>query len=331
MVSELQFQWLPAHHVQRAHEIEEKSFPADEAANLQAFRDRQKLTPPLFLGAYIGEPSETTLIGYVCSTRSSAESLTHDSMSRHEEKGTSVCIHSVCVDVPYRRKGVALKILEEYSKRLSEDPSIHRLLLIAHEELVQLYERAGFEYRGKSSVEHGSRLWFELRQILRQEPPSVSPALLQALSRPSEPKSKVDFAQIDQNNLETGNSTNPYDLICPRLNCGSVILKKGVGKFHSKPAIDEIESLSVQHPFLAPLPASPVDVPWWLITPSPMEFENIAFSRPTKTANSISTGKPVKFLACADCDIGPLGWCYEGSTEFWLAASRVTYRQHLKC
>jgi hypothetical protein len=58
-----------------------------------------------------------------------------------------------------------------------------------------------------------------------------------------------------------------------------------------------------------------------------MEFENIAFSRPVANTDLKSNEKPIKFLACADCDIGPLGWCYDGFPEFWLAAPRVAYRQ----
>ena len=38
------------------------------------------------------------------------------------------------------------------------------------------------------------------------------------------------------------------------------------------------------------------------------------------------TGKKLKLLACAECDLGPLGWSEEGGTEFWLACSRVGYR-----
>jgi guanine nucleotide exchange factor len=156
-------------------------------------------------------------------------------MSQHEAGGSSVCIHSVCVDSSYRRKGVASKMLEEYTKRLSKDLTVCQLLLIAHEELVQLYEKAGFEYKGKSIVEHGNRPWFELRRILQQSTSSVSPALLEALSKPSEPKSKIAFNQIDSQTLESGSSRNQYDLICLRPSCGSVILKKDVGKFHLKP------------------------------------------------------------------------------------------------
>lgn len=97
-------------------------------------------------------------------------------------------------------------------------------------------------------------------------------------------------------------------------------------------------------PALGPLPAPPATVQWWLVTPSPMEFENIGFSRPVvRTGNNAGTRTPsrvvvacfhlfpiaspkrIKFLICADCDVGPLGWSEEGGKEFWLACSRVKY------
>jgi len=319
---DLQFQLLPAEHIARAHGIEKEGFPPDEAASISAFRERQSQAPDLFLGAYAGLPAPATLIGYVCATRSTAESLTHTSMSHHEPSGMSVCIHAVCVDAPYRRKGIATHLLQEYARRLSEDPSTHQLLLIAHEDLVQLYEKAGFEYRGKSPIVHGARPWFELRWVLRQGSSSISPAIIEALSQQSEPKPKVDFDQINSEGFESGTSSNPHDLLCPRPGCGSVILKKGVGKFRLESCIVDLDPLNAQHASLPPIPLS-TEAPWWLITPSPMEFENISFSRPTEGGN---TGKPIKFLACADCELGPLGWCYAGSPEFWLAATRIAYR-----
>jgi len=231
-------------------------------------------------------------------------------------------MHAVCVDAAYRRKGIAIRALQEYARRLAEDSTVHQLLLIAHEELVQLYEKAGFEYRGKSPVVYGARPWFELRWILQKGATSISPGLLEALSKRSEPKPKVDFSQIDGQSLENGVSTNPHDLLCPRPGCGSVILKNGVGKFRLESFVIDLNPISSQHASLPPVPPL-TETPWWLITPSPMEFENISFSRPTETGNA---PKPIKFLACADCELGPLGWCYAGSPEFWLAATRVAYR-----
>jgi hypothetical protein len=46
---------------------------------------------------------------YVCGTCSSAATLTHESMSRHEPEGRLLCIHSVCVAEARRRKGVATR------------------------------------------------------------------------------------------------------------------------------------------------------------------------------------------------------------------------------
>jgi hypothetical protein len=34
----------------------------------------------------------------------------------------------------------------------------------------------------------------------------------------------------------------------------------------------------------------------------------------------------LKLLTCAECDLGPLGWCEEGGKEFWLACARVGYK-----
>ena len=37
------------------------------------------------------------------------------------------------------------------------------------------------------------------------------------------------------------------------------------------------------------------------------------------------SGPKLKLLACAECDLGPLGWCEEGGKEFWLTCTRVGY------
>ncbi|KAG8221565.1 Mss4-like protein [Butyriboletus roseoflavus] len=133
---------------------------------------------------------------------------------------------------------------------------------------------------------------------------------------------------------EEGVLTNRYDLLCPR-GCRSVILKRGVGKLVERSGIEIDSPGHPVDPVLAPLPAPPATVQWWLVTPSPMEFENVGFSRSVVRAGDttgigpspspIASPKPIKFLICADCDVGPLGWNEEGGKEFWLACSRVKY------
>jgi len=79
------------------------------------------------------------------------------------------------------------------------------------------------------------------------------------------------------------------------------------------------------HPAPTPLPAHDSDKPssWWLISGSPMLFENIGFS---KTLDPDSEGVRRKLLACAECDLGPLGWCVLGGTDHWIAVDRVGYQ-----
>jgi hypothetical protein len=96
------------------------------------------------------------------------------------------------------------------------------------------------------------------------------------------------------------------------------------------------------HEALGKLPPPPETTHWWLITPSPMQFENIGFSRPVHAQGTSGrypygwvvdrlddlflSGKQLKLLSCAECDLGPLGWSEEGGSEFWLACARVGYR-----
>jgi hypothetical protein len=60
-----------------------------------------------------------------------------------------------------------------------------------------------------------------------------------------------------------------------------------------------------------------------------MAFENIGFSRPSDAKLIVPDDEPkrgrVKFLICAECDLGPVGWSYEGGTEAWVAVERVKY------
>lgn len=64
-----------------------------------------------------------------------------------------------------------------------------------------------------------------------------------------------------------------------------------------------------------------------------MVFENITFSKnlPTDGSQAILQGgsRLVKLLACAECDLGPLGWVEEDSSgvTYWLVVDRVGYQQ----
>ncbi|KAF8066733.1 acyl-CoA N-acyltransferase [Lyophyllum atratum] len=349
----ISYDWVAPEDIAAALKIEQQGYPIDEAASLEAFQYRQSNAGNLFLGAYLGDSLE--LVGYLCSTLSPTESLTHESMSTHVPSSTSVCIHSVCVSPSHRRKKIGLNLLKEYITRIEaarkDGSPYERILLITHEPLRHFYEQAGFEWLGKSSVVHGSQPWYEMRRILgsadtssavtstpqsldeanpeaQQIPAGVWDALQRSSSGRPTGRAHSSFPDgilelVEPHSEKPGVSVNKFDLLCPRNGCGSIILKRGVGEWVERASVQmEPEGLPTQT-ILPPLPPPPETCQWWLITPSPMEFENIGFSRPM---NQNSTGPKLKLLACAECDLGPLGWSEEGGREFWLACARVGYR-----
>jgi len=78
-------------------------------------------------------------------------------------------------------------------------------------------------------------------------------------------------------------------------------------------------------------PILPNPTAYWHIRGSPLAFENIGFSKASDITlpehapgNSGRAGK-VKFLLCAECDLGPVGWSFEGGSEAWLVVEQVRY------
>lgn len=251
-------------------------------------------------------------------------------MSQHVPGSKSVCVHSVCVSPDHRRQGIALGLLKEYIRRL-EDKEYERILLITHEELRGLYEKAGFQFVGKSAVVHGSRPWFEMQRILHtpsvEAEPQVPPGLWDALQRAStraRPQGRLLSAFPGGLQDVSDASGNKFDLLCPREGCGSIILKSGVASVVERESV-QLEPAGISHPALPSLPAPPALMHWWRVAPNAMAFENIGFSR--GIASDSSPGESMKLLICAECDLGPLGWCKAGGSEFFLACNRVGYRE----
>merc|ERR1712039_137982 len=149
-----------------AFAIEEASYPEDEAATLEKLRYRQKVAGDFFLGLFVGEE----LVGFICSTLVHG-ALTEESMSIHEEKGETLCIHSVAVKESQRRKGFAKHMLNGYIeevKRLNEsrEVKIQKIALICKEHLVGLYAGVGFNLIGASKICHGKDPWMDMDMTL---------------------------------------------------------------------------------------------------------------------------------------------------------------------
>jgi GNAT superfamily N-acetyltransferase len=248
----------------------------EQLSDTHIVRYRQEQAPDLFLGAFIPrKEGKRQIVGYICSTLSPSETLTHESMSVHVPSSSTVCIHAICVEKQSQRKGIATRMLKEYISRLrarAESGSVpyERVVLISHGNLIQFYENAGFINLGRSEVAHGSLPWYELRVELKnnagqapgytsgtgvdnaalQVSPTDTPlqqldhqmqsrlweALLHNSSSGNKPTGKqLSSSESSMTSLTTvaaeGILVNKFDLLCPRLGCGSVILKGGVGKW----------------------------------------------------------------------------------------------------
>ncbi|KAI0826657.1 acyl-CoA N-acyltransferase [Trametes gibbosa] len=351
---------VTADELENAYKIEATGYPADEAGSLETFRYRQSQAPELFLGAFLPTPESKgrTLIGYICATLSPDTTLAHESMSTHVPGSSSICIHSVCVALTHRRRHIGLDLVNEFVARAEAaaraGAGYERVLLITHEELQQFYAKAGFTLVGLSSVVHGTRPWYEMRKDilldahnLAADAPAVSafmppeaqalPAgLWEALERSSRsarasarlltsfPNAVKDVITETNEGSAGGPPANKHDLLCPRPGCGSVILKDGVAGWVERESVQVDLSAQALPEWLGTLPAPPAMAQWWLVKPNAMAFENIGFSRAVQATGP--GGRRLKLLACAECDLGPLGWCEEGGSEFWLACNRVGYR-----
>ncbi|KAI0646273.1 acyl-CoA N-acyltransferase [Trametes meyenii] len=164
---------VTAEEVEVASKIEAQVFPPEEAESLEAFRKRHSQAPELFLGAYIPvlEGQGRKLVGFVCATLSPETIFKLESMSKHIPGASSICIHSVCVDPEHRQKRIGLNLLQEFVERAERRAaaggvSYERVLLMTHEELRGFYEKAGFEWLGRSAVVYGSRPWHAMRKEL---------------------------------------------------------------------------------------------------------------------------------------------------------------------
>jgi GNAT superfamily N-acetyltransferase len=126
----------------------------------------------LFIGAFINESNSTTprLIGFITSTQSDSDLVTEEAMSSHDPSGKAVCIYSVCTHPDFRGKGVASKLIKHYIEWIRNLKNegvlcVDRICLMSRAKLSDWYSKLGFEYIGKSEVQHGKLAIF-LRYII---------------------------------------------------------------------------------------------------------------------------------------------------------------------
>jgi|LakWasMet44_HOW7_FD_contig_81_143293_length_1199_multi_2_in_0_out_0_1 ribosomal protein S18 acetylase RimI-like enzyme len=140
--------------------IEAASFHPDEASSQETFEDRINACPEFFLVARDGKTG--AVVAFVSATLTASECLTKESMLTHDPQGSLLCIHSLAVADSHRGLGLGPKLLREFLLRVRRDARVRGVALLAHDELVGLYEKHGFRRRGLSCFSLGPRPFNEM-------------------------------------------------------------------------------------------------------------------------------------------------------------------------
>ncbi|KAI0701731.1 hypothetical protein C8Q76DRAFT_240107 [Earliella scabrosa] len=132
---------------------------------------------------------------------------------------------------------------------------------------------------GTTDADHGQAIPPGLWEALQRSSTRTRPTARLLTSFPGAAADVIDAPPT------SGESpTNKYDLLCPRLGCGSVILMRSGACLVERASVqlEPAKSTAGLPSCLGPLPAPPATAQWWLVTGSAMAFENIGFSRPVQ-------------------------------------------------
>lgn len=118
----------------------------------------------------------------------------------------------------------------------------------------------------------------------------------------------------DRSDLVSEEGKNIKSVLCQR--CGSKVLCPGMAVFSEKelflPSMKKKKALSESE---GPEDGDKLTAHWFV--DDMYTFENVGFTN--------DVGR-IKYLICADCEIGPIGWhCLDDKKSFYVAVERVNH------
>lgn len=111
------------------------------------------------------------LVGHIIGTRTKHSTIDEDSMqmpspdkpnSGHHEGSRNIGVHSVVIHPDWRRQFLATLILHDYIQKLSNQDMGDKIIIIAHQDLIEFYEKIGFEKLGESKCKFANQTWYDL-------------------------------------------------------------------------------------------------------------------------------------------------------------------------
>ena len=80
----------------------------------------------------------------------------------HKEYGRTIALWSVAVLPAYQGKKLGMTIMKSYQQRMETSGIADRIVLLAHDPLVKMYEGMGFQTKGKSEVKFAGGEWNDM-------------------------------------------------------------------------------------------------------------------------------------------------------------------------
>ena len=185
--------------VHAAYALERGRRMVEDSSPFELLQYRQKNAPELFFGAFVSLPppkvagplsftvpeARRRLIGFISAT--AAPALIAQSFYKHSksEYANVICLHSVCVDRAYSRRGIGISMLSNFIHRVQQvengngrdgaKPKGYEMMaLLCGERHARFFEKAGFQRHAISYIQHGSRSeWIEMRRSINDVPPKM--------------------------------------------------------------------------------------------------------------------------------------------------------------
>lgn len=149
-----------AEDVTKIAEIEEKCFPAAEAASLKSFLERFMAFPECFLVAEL----DGNVIGHIngCVTDSPLlpDALYHNT-ALHQPDGLWQTVFGIAVLPEYQHRGFARALMEKFKEK-SKERGKQGIVLTCKDEKIGFYESLGFMCKGASVSAHGGARWNDM-------------------------------------------------------------------------------------------------------------------------------------------------------------------------
>lgn len=87
----------------------------------------------------------------------------NDELIGNHKYGDNIAIHSVAISPEYQGKRVGRALVRAYLEHLGRGSfGANKVVLIAHDYLVNFYESVGFKNQGKSQSNFAGGVWFDM-------------------------------------------------------------------------------------------------------------------------------------------------------------------------